>query len=431
VTARSSRRFSPARNRWIRILGVAFVMYVLAYMDRTNISMALSSMRDDLGLSRAAIGGAAGMFYWGYLVLQIPAGRLAGTWSAKRVIAVLLVFWSGISLTTAFVHTEWQLIANRLALGISEGGVLTCVIVLIRAWFTKAERARANTVFLLSLSVSPMIANPVSGAILGFASWRWMFAIEAIPGLIWGLVWWFAIEDNPRDAVWLDPAERQELLATLEAERRVIRPLQGHWLRALLHPVIILLTVYNFLALMAEWSVNFWLPSVLKDTGMSIGAAGLLGAVPYLLGSIAMILVAMNSDRTGERRWHLVLATGAAGVFLLAIPIAVGNIFALVCLLSLSVGAFMGRYGPFWTLPSEVLPPAVAGVGIGLINGAGNLGGTVGPYFFGVLRTEFGDFSLALAAAGACLVTSAAIALAIRGDHGARTTPATLGEPAS
>jgi MFS family permease len=285
VTARSSRRFSPARNRWIRILGVAFVMYVLAYMDRTNISMALSSMRDDLGLSRAAIGGAAGMFYWGYLVLQIPAGRLAGTWSAKRVIAVLLVFWSGISLTTAFVHTEWQLIANRLALGISEGGVLTCVIVLIRAWFTKAERARANTVFLLSLSVSPMIANPVSGAILGFASWRWMFAIEAIPGLIWGLVWWFAIEDNPRDAVWLDPAERQELLATLEAERRVIRPLQGHWLRALLHPVIILLTVYNFLALMAEWSVNFWLPSVLKDTGMSIGAAGLLGAVPYLLGS--------------------------------------------------------------------------------------------------------------------------------------------------
>ena len=410
-------RFPLRRNRWVRILGVAFMMYVLAFMDRTNIAMAIPSMRADLGISRAAIGAASGLFYWGYLVLQVPAGRLAGTWSAKRVIGGLIICWSCVSLTTAFVHTEFELAANRLALGIAEGGVLTCTIVLIRAWFTRAERARANTVFLLSLAIAPMVANPISGVILQLADWRWMFVIEAVPGLIWGIVWWLAIDDGPRDASWLETNERNALLADLEAERQaMVTPRQGHWLRALVHPAIVLLAAYNFLALMAEWSVNFWLPSTLADTGLSIDMVGLLGAIPYLLGAAMMVVVATHSDRSGERKWHMIGATGIAGVFLLIVPLTAGGAFSLVCLLSLSVGAFMGRYGPFWTLPSEALPPSVAGVGIGLINGAGNLGGAVGPWFFGVLRGHFGNFAVALAVAGVSLIVSASLAIAIRGE---------------
>ena len=158
------------QSRWMRILGVAFVMYVLSYVDRTNIAMAIPSMQQELSLSAASIGFATSMFFWGYIILQIPAGRLAGVWSAKRVIAGLLVVWSGVSLTTAFVHTERELIANRFALGIAEGGVLTCTIVLIRSWFTRAERARANTFFLLSLAVAPVVANPISGFILSHAT---------------------------------------------------------------------------------------------------------------------------------------------------------------------------------------------------------------------------------------------------------------------
>jgi sugar phosphate permease len=404
------------RNRWLRILGVAFVMYVLSYIDRVNIAMATPAIRAELGLSPATMGLAFGLFPWGYIILQIPAGRLAGVWSAKRVIAIQLVLWSAVALSTAFVNSDTELMLNRFALGLAEGGVLTCTIVLIRAWFTKAERARANTLFLMSLAIGPVIANPVSGLVLHFVDWRAMFVIEALPALLWGLVWWWAIEDDPRDANWLDPVERDRLVAALDAERRDAAPApRGHWLATLWHPAVLLLALYNFAALSAEYGVNFWLPTVLKDTGLSILAVGFLSAIPYAVGAAAMMLVAWNSDRSGERKWHMIVATGGSGVFLLiAALVPEGGTLAILCCLTLSVGSFLGRFGPFWTLPSEILPVAVAGVGIGLINGAGNLGGTVGPYFFGVLRTATGSFSLALMLGGVSLIIGALIAAPIR-----------------
>lgn len=405
----------PTRSRWWRILGVAFVMYLLSYIDRTNIAMAIPSMREELGMSAAAIGFATSMFFWGYIVLQIPAGRLAGVWSAKRVITGLLILWSGISLTTAFVHTETELVINRVALGISEGGVLTCTIVLIRAWFTRPERARANTLFLLSLAVAPMIANPVSGLILSYSDWRMMFILEAVPSLIWGLVWWWAVDDRPEQVTWMNPAERQALIAALAAEAAATPPVRGHWLRTLYHPAVLLLALYNFFALMAEWGVNFWLPTVLKDTGLSIATVGLLAALPYALGVVMMLLVARSSDRHQERKWHMIAATAFSGVFLFMAQLAGSqSTLGIVIFLSLAVGSFLGRFGPFWTLPTEVLPPAVAGVGIGLINGAGNLGGTVGPYFFGYIRTATGSFTLALTVGGISLIIASMLAIPIR-----------------
>ncbi|HUA51885.1 MAG TPA: MFS transporter [Candidatus Sulfotelmatobacter sp.] len=403
------------RSRWLRILGVAFVMYVLSYIDRVNIAMATPAMRSELGLSGADIGFAIGFFFWGYIVLQIPAGRLAGVWSAKWTILIQLVLWSGAALSTAFVHTEGQLIANRFALGLSEGGVLTGTIVLIRAWFTRAERARANTMFLLSLAIAPVIANPISGLVLAYFDWRDMFLVEALPALLWGLVWCWAVADRPENARWLPAAERDRLVAALEAERTLAGTPRGHWIATLWHPAVLLLAVYNFGALMAEWGVNFWLPSVLKETGLSIVTVGFLSAIPYVVGALMMILVAWRSDRVQERKWHMITATAASGAFLILASLAPqGSTAAILICLTLAVGAFLGRFGPFWTLPSEILPPAVAGVGIGLINGAGNLGGTVGPYFFGYVRTATGSFSLALLVGGASLILGSLIAAPIR-----------------
>ena len=405
----------PARSRWVRILGVAFVMYVLSFIDRTNIAMAIPAMRQELGLSAAAIGFATGMFFWGYIILQIPAGRLAGVWSAKRVIMGQLILWCGVSLSTAFVETEMQLIANRFALGIAEGGVLTCTIVLIRAWFTREERARANTLFLLSLAVAPVIANPLSGLILTHSTWRMMFVLEALPAVLWGAVWWWAIADSPRDAAWLDSDEKASLLAALDAESKQTDPVPGHWLATLWQPAVLLLALYNFLALMAEWGVNFWLPTVLKETGLSIAMVGLLAALPYALGIVMMILVARSSDRHGERKWHMIAATAFSGLFLLCAQLAGGlGVIGTLLFLCLAIGSFLGRFGPFWTLPTEILPPAVAGVGIGLINGAGNLGGTVGPYFFGYVRTATGSFTLALTIGGLSLILGSLVAVPIR-----------------
>jgi sugar phosphate permease len=418
------------RSRWLRILGVAFVMYVLSYIDRVNIAMATPAMRAELGLSGADIGFAIGFFFWGYIVLQIPAGRLAGVWSAKWTILFQLVLWSGAALSTAFVHTEGQLIANRFALGLAEGGVLTGTIVLIRAWFTRAERARANTLFLLSLAIGPVVANPISGLVLTYFDWRTMFIVEALPALLWGLVWWWAVADRPEDAPWLPAAERARLVAALDAERNLTEPPRGHWLATLWHPAVLLLALYNFAALMAEWGVNFWLPSVLKETGLSIATVGFLSAIPYAVGALLMILVAWRSDRVQERKWHMIAATAGSGIFLMLASLAPqGSTVAILVCLTLAVGAFLGRFGPFWTLPTEILPPAVAGVGIGLINGAGNLGGTVGPYFFGYIRTLTGSFSLALLVGGASLIVGSLIAAPIRSRRAdAARQPASAGQ---
>ena len=389
------------QDRWWRILGVSFVMYVLSFIDRTNIAMAIPSMRAELHLSAVAIGQATSVFFWGYIILQVPLGRLASVWCPKRVIFLQLLAWAAIAMTTAFVRTETELWFNRFALGLAEGGVLTCTLVLIRAWFTKAERARANTVFLLSLAIAPMIANPLSGFVLSISDWQTMFLLEAFPGLLWGAVWLWAIADNPSKASWLPEAERDRLVAALAAENAAIPPRPGHWLKVLYSRPVVLLVLYNFGALAAEWGVGFWLPSVVKETGASIGLTGVLTSLPYAAGATMMVLVARSSDRRQERKWHMIAATSASGVFLLCAQFATGfGPYAAVLFLTLSIGAFLGRFGPFWTLPSEVLPPSIAGVGIGLINGAGNLGGTVGPVVFGYVRDSTGSFNAALTAGG-------------------------------
>jgi len=413
VAARTE--LAPHRNRWVRILGVAFVMYVLSFIDRTNIAMAIPALRSELGLAPSAIGFATSMFFWGYIVLQIPTGRLAAVWSAKWVILGLSVLWSLVSLSTAFVHTENQLIANRFVLGLFEGGVLTCTIVLIRKWFTRAERARANTMFLLSIPIAQVIANPISGLVLAHFGWQTMFIVEALPALGWALVWMWAIAEEPADASWLDPEEKARLRSELDAELAEAPTLQGHWLKTLWHPFVLLLALYNFAALMAEWGVTFWLPTVLKETGLSIVTVGFLAALPPGFGAVTMVLVAISSDRRQERKWHMIVATALSGLFLLMAQLAgQGSAAGILVFLTLAVASFLGRFGPFWALPSEVLPPAVAGVGIGLINGAGNLGGTVGPYFFGAVREWTGSFALALTAGGISLILGSLLVVPIR-----------------
>jgi cyanate permease len=241
-----------------------------------------------------------------------------------------------------------------------------------------------------------------------------MFVLEAAPGFLWALVWWYAIDDRPQEARWLPQDERERLAAAFAAEEGAAVRIKGHWLAALVHPSVLLLVFYNFFALMAEWGVNLWLPSVLKESGFSIGVVGLLSALPAALGIVAMMTVAISSDRLRERKWHMIAATAAAGLALVVLQMTSGSTLPLVICLTIAVGAFLGRFGPFWTLPGEILPPAVAGAAIGLINGAGNLGGAVGPYFFGVVKTHTGDFALALAAAGVSLILSAMIAIPIR-----------------
>jgi len=405
----------PWQNRWVRILVVALVMYIISMIDRTNISMAIPAMRAELGLGRAAIGFATGTFFFGYVVLQIPAGRLSSVWSAKWVIFLLLIFWGVVSASTALVRTEGELVANRFILGVAEGGVLTSTLVLIRHWFTREERARANTIFLLSLTLGSVIANPISGIVLKLSTWHWMFIIEALPCFFGAAFWAVAIADRPEQATWLPAAERQRLAAALARERAVEKPIAGHWTRAIWNSSVLIIALYNFLALAANWGVTIWLPSVLSQAGLPIMSVGFLSAIPYVAGAIAMLVVASSSDRHMERKWHTVVMTGTSGVFLLLAQLSGERaIMMTLLLLTLSFASFYGRFGPFWALPSEVLPASVAGVGIAVVNGIGNLGGFAGPFAFGAIRSASGNFTLALTLAGVSLVLSSLVLLGLR-----------------
>lgn len=405
----------PWRNRWVRILVVALLMYIISMIDRTNIAMAIPSMRAELGLGRAGIGFATGTFFFGYVVLQIPSGRLSSVWSAKWVVFILLLFWGVISASTALVRTEGELIANRFLLGIAEGGVLTSTLVLIRHWFTRDERARANTVFLLSLAIGPVIANPISGIVLKYSTWQWMFVIEAFPCFIWAALWAFAITDRPEQAAWLPEGERRRLVAALAAERDVEKRIPGHWTRAIWNGSVLIIAAYNFLALAAYWGVTIWLPSVLKQAGLSIMNVGLLSAIPFAVGAIAMLIVAFSSDRRMERKWHTIVMTGFSGAFLLLAQLSGERaIMVTLLLLTLSMACFYGRFGPFWALPSDVLPASLAGVGIAVINGIGNLGGFAGPLAFGAIRSATGSFAFALTLAGLALALSCVVLIFLR-----------------
>ena len=269
-----------------------------------------------------------------------------------------------VSFSTAFVRTENELIANRFILGLFEGGVLTCTIVLIRKWFTRSERARANTLFLISIPLSGVIANPVSGMVLAHFDWQTMFLVEAAPGLVWSLVWIWAITERPQDAAWLDPAEKARLVAALAEEERC------RWLPRRYHLArnpcgIPRRAVAGGPQLrrrsMAEWGVTFWLPTVLKETGLSITAVGWLSAIPPAAGALMMIVVAISSDRRQERKWHMIVATAMSGVFLLLAQfVGQGNTVGILVCLTFAVASFYGRFGPSLATTTEVpAPPSV------------------------------------------------------------------------
>ncbi|HTK07891.1 MAG TPA: MFS transporter [Ktedonobacteraceae bacterium] len=402
------------RNPWIRILLMAFIMYTISYIDRTNISLAIPGMEKSLGLTAAAIGFATGIFSFGYLILQIPAGRLASTKSAKNVILGLLLAWGLVSLSTAFVHSGLELTINRFVLGLVEGGVLTSAIILISHWFPREQRARANMVFLLSLPMASVIANPISGIILHSYGWQAMFIIEAIPAFIWAILWYFLIADSPAKASWLPAAQRDALTARLEAENAEMPPITGHWTKAIFHPATIWLTLMNFFALIGNYGFTIWLPSFLSDMHLPIQSVGLLSAVPYLVGAILLLVFALSSDHFHERKWHMILPTAASGVFMiLAVVVAPKNLFITMVFLSLANGAFYARFGAFWTLPSEILPAEVLGVSIAVVNGVGNLGGFVGPYVSGLVRTSTHNFNASFIFLGAMLIIGALLAIPI------------------
>ena len=403
-------------RRWLRIIPVALVMYTIAFIDRTNISLALPRISHDLGLDPVQAGKVAGIFYWGYLTLQIPGGHLAKYWSPKKFISVLLVFWAICAVGCGFARTYHEMLILRLLLGVAESGVFPATLILISHWFSKAERARANALWLLCLPGAVIVSSPFSGWVLDHWSWRWMLIAEGSLPFVWLIIWLAFIQDHPSDAKWLPESEREQLVATLRAEASGLEsgPSSRSFIADLLQ--VLLLSAVYFCFVSGQMGLLFWLPSAMAAfKGLSGLTTGFLFTLPYLVAAIALVVVGRLSDRAHERRLHAASTMLFGGCCLLLAVVAVSHSIALAFLfVSLSGVGLYGAMGPFWAIPTETLPPRIVGSVMGLVNALGNLGAYFAPTMVGYLNKRTGNFHSGFIFLGLIMLMAGALSLGLR-----------------
>ncbi|HTX54479.1 MAG TPA: MFS transporter [Candidatus Baltobacteraceae bacterium] len=406
----------------MRIIPVAVVTYVLAYVDRINVAMVLPYVDRSFGLTNADVGFAAGIFFVGYMLLQIPAGMLAYRWGARRVVAILMILWGLSAIATGLVETKNELFVARFVLGVFEGGVWPAVLVLLATWFAPAERARANALWMICLPISAVIMAPITGWLLGILPWRWVFIAEGVPPLMWVVVWLVLIADRPRAAKWLAPEERERLEERLAAGgpgKAMPRSFVTVWT----DPRVLWLAAAYFFWMVGFYGYTMWVPSVVKGlaAGRNSSLVGWIVAVPFAFAIVAMVLNSVWSDRRLKRRAHvwgplLVGVVGLAGGQWMARSPAQELGFLVLT----AIGVY-APFGPFWAIPSALLPAEVLGAALGIINAIGNLGGFVGPYVVGYIRGQtHGSFAGLLALGASLLVT---VVIVVRMDVDRRALP--------
>lgn len=384
---------SIPRQRWSHVIPIAFIMYTIAFMDRINVGMALPSMAKDLHFSPTIGGTVFGIFFIGYLVLQIPGGHLAEKWSAKKFILTLLIIWGVFAIITGFVQNVTELLIARFFLGVAEGGVWPATLIFLSHWFPRDERARANNLWMLCLPVAAVVVSPLSGYILHVSNWHWLFILEGLPPWLWAILWAIYIKDVPSQARWISPEERQYIETTVSAERlQRDRPDLGTMRKALTSKEVWLLAVVYFFSVIPGYGIASFLPSLLKKGGFSTQTAGFITALPFVIAIIGLVVNGWLSDRSLVRRKFVIIPMLILGVGVVVsafLESAVGISLVLLILAGYGLYAYLG---PFWALVAQLLPPETAGGGMGLINAIGNLGGFFGPFIVGALDTATGSF---------------------------------------
>ncbi|MBT1001989.1 MFS transporter [Paenarthrobacter sp. DKR-5] len=407
------------RKRWTRLIPVAIIVYIISFMDRTNIGFALNGLHKDLGIDAAQQGLAAGIFFIGYLTLQIPGGYLAERWSAKKFVGIMVLVWGVLAVLSGFVQNFEQLLIVRFFLGVAEAGIWPAILVLISHWFPEAERARAYAFWMMNIAIASIITAPLSGWILSFSDWRWLFIIEGIfPFVIAAPIWWLFVADHPRTAKWCSPEERAYIEEGLAADRAA-HPAKEHVSikHVFSNSVVWRLTLVYFLIQIGFYGLNIWLPKVVKTiTGGSPLEVGFVTAIPYILAMVGLWYNAKAADKTGRYSRHVLLSM-AIGAVALVISVATGNSMPIIAVvfISIAMAGALAYDGPFWASASRAMPVAVAGTAMGLINAVGNLGGFVGPYVGGFLQDlTNGSFMAMSVFLAACLLAAGLVMLTLR-----------------
>jgi MFS family permease len=378
-------------NRWNRIIPAAFVMYTIAYMDRTNFSLAIPSLQREFGLSAQHAALASGVFFAGYVLFQVPGGYLAQIWSAKRLIFWSLLVW-GAGATMCGLSTSLnELLVYRFLLGIGEAGVWPATIVLLAHWFEPHERARANGYWVLCQPAAIVMSSPLSGWLLDHYNWRTMFIVEGLFPVLFAVMWWWAVEDKPSLAKWSTDKD----VPPFPVEKRAPGAKKASNFEFLLDRNVWVFLSLNLLFACGAYGMLIWLPTAIKSLGVKNNTlVGVLTAMPYLFAGVGAVYNSRHSDRLRERRWHAAIPCMVAGVALGAGFVMSGTAPAVSLLLLCITGAgIYASIGPKWALMTEILPKQTAGMALGLVNGVGNLGGFGGPYVVGVLKDSTKSFT--------------------------------------
>jgi len=403
------------RKLYQRLLPFAIFAYFLCYLDRINVSFAALTMNKDLGLDASMFGVAAGAFFWGYFLFEVPSNIILERVGARFWIARIMVTWGIISAATALCVGPKSFMAARFLLGLAEAGFYPGLVLYFSYWFPDMHRARIVSGFTLALPLAAAIGAPVSTAILsldglwGLAGWQWMFLAEGAPSVLLGVVALFYLTDRPAEAHWLSEAERSWLTSTLAEERRQIEAggkiglLQSFW-----EPKVLLLSLNFFGIVTASLGMLLFLPQIVKQLGLSNMQVGWASMIPYVCGAISMVVWGSISDRMRERRWNLFLGCIVAASGLALAGRCIGSYWSLVGMSIAAIG-FYGTKGPFWAIPSIFLTGMAAAVSFAWINSIGNLGGFLGPSVVGWVRDSTGSFGAGLYALAVFALMSAAI----------------------
>jgi ACS family tartrate transporter-like MFS transporter len=369
----------------------------------------------------AVFGLGAGIFFIGYFIFEIPSNLIMERVGARIWIARILVTWGFISCAMVFVNGVFVFYTLRFLLGVAEAGFFPGMILYLTYWFPADARARAIARFMTATAIAGVIGGPVSGLLLrmngiaGLAGWQWLFLVEGIPAVILGFVVFAILPDGPRQARWLSPDEKAWIASRLEHERDAKRNHGYSTLRAALRSgnVWALALIY-FDVVMSFYGISLWLPQIVQSfSGLNDLLVGFVSAVPYVGASFAMVVIGRSSDRSGERRWHVATAAFAGAAGLLAAAFL--NVPAMqLAALSLAAVGIWGTMGPFWAMSSEFLSGTGAAAGIALINSIGNLGGFLGPYLVGLVRSRTDNFALALLVLAVWPFIGAIVTLALR-----------------
>lgn len=402
-----------AKQRWIRLIPIAFITYSLAYLDRANFGFAAAGgMAKDLNITPAMSSLLSSLFFLGYFFFQIPGTLYAANKSAKKLIFWSLILWGGLAAATGMISNVNVLIVIRFALGVVESAVMPAMIIFLSRWFTKSERSRANTFLILGNPVTILWMSILSGYLIESVGWRWMFIIEGIPAVIWAFFWWRLVEDKPKDAKWLTAEEKNALEEQLNQEQQGIKPMRNYG-EAFKSKTVVLLCLQYALWSIGVYGFVMWLPSILNAApDANIVTTGWLSSVPFLLAAIAMLAASYFSDKKLTRKifvWPFLLIGAIA--FYASYLVGAGNFWLSFVLLVIAGGAMYAPYGPFFAAITETLPKNVTAGAVALINSFGALGSFAGAYLVGYLNGTTGGFGASYIFMAGSLLLSALITM--------------------